>query len=34
LWRMVVPAWCKYRAVLFCSHRDTAVAKRLHGRLK
>jgi len=31
---MVTSAPCKYRAFLSYSHRDTAAAKRLHGRLE
>ena len=31
---MAAAAPCKYRAFLSYSHRDTAAAKRLHGRLE
>ena len=31
---MATPVPCKYRAFLSYSHRDTATAKRLHGRLE
>ena len=31
---MATPTPCKYRAFLSYSHRDTAAAKRLHGRLE
>ena len=31
---MATPEPCKYRAFLSYSHRDTAAAKRLHGRLE